>query len=161
MEKFNFSCTFERYNSADELSAEMQTLVQAGIDAMHLAYAPYSGFSVGAALLLENGIIVKGNNQENAAYPSGLCAERVAFFSAGASYPNQRILAVVITASSALYTQGEPVSPCGSCRQSMLEYELKQRAPIPLYMISPSGEIIMAPSIQSLLPLFFDSRGKL
>jgi cytidine deaminase len=160
MEKFSISSSFERYTSANELSVELQTLVQAGIDAMHKAYAPYSGFSVGTALLLEDGTIVKGSNQENAAYPSGLCAERVAFFSAGASYPHLRIVAAAVTASSAQYTHGEPVSPCGACRQSMLEYELKQDTAIPLYMISPSGEILMAPSIKSLLPLYFESRGK-
>jgi cytidine deaminase len=160
MQQRTFSCSFEHYSSRQELSADMQELAEACLQAMHNAYAPYSQFRVGAALLLENGVIVKGNNQENAAYPSGLCAERVAFFTASANYPNVRIVAAAVTASSAQYSQGDPVTPCGSCRQSMLEYELKQEHNIPLFMISPSGEVIRSHSIKQLLPLYFESRGK-
>ena len=160
MEKQIFTCSFERFSSREEIEPEMQILISSCLESMNNAYAPYSGFTVGAALLLENGIIVKGNNQENAAYPSGLCAERVAFFSAGANYPGVRILAAAVTASSQQYTFGEPVTPCGSCRQSMLEYEIKQAIDIPLFMISPSGEILKSPSIKQLLPLHFESRGK-
>jgi cytidine deaminase len=160
MIKISFSCSFERYDSRKEIPAELQPLIDACYSAKESAYAPYSGFSVGAALLLENGAIVIGNNQENAAYPSGLCAERVAFYSAGAQYKGVRILAAAVTASSQSYTQGDPVTPCGSCRQSMLEYELKQETPIPLYMLSPSGEITLSPSIKQLLPLYFESKGK-
>ena len=160
MEKLTISCSFERYASRDQLNEAIQLMLEASVEAMHRAYAPYSSFRVGAALLLENGVIVKGNNQENAAYPSGLCAERVAFYAAGANYPGVRILAASVTASSSQYTEGDPVTPCGGCRQCMLEYELKQHADIPLYMMSPSGEITMSPSIKQLLPLFFDSKGK-
>jgi cytidine deaminase len=160
MELQMFTCSFERLSSREEVSPELQGLIDASIAAMKAAYAPYSGFSVGAALLLENGVIVIGNNQENAAYPSGLCAERVAFFAAGAQYPNLRIIAAAVVASSAQYTHGDPVTPCGGCRQSMLEYELKQQHSIPLYMISPTGEIIVSPSIKQLLPLYFESKGR-
>ena len=142
------------------MTPKMQELAEASIQAMQDAYAPYSKFNVGAALLLENGVVIKGNNQENAAYPSGLCAERVAFFAASANYPGVRIVAAAVTALSAQYVQGEPVTPCGSCRQSMLEYELKQGADIPLLMISTSGETVLSPSIKKLLPLYFESRGK-
>jgi len=160
MEKLTLTCSFERFASRDQLNQTIQPMLDACIGAMHRAYAPYSSFRVGAAILLENGVIVLGNNQENAAYPSGLCAERVAFFAAGANYPGVRIMAASVTASSAQYTEGDPVTPCGGCRQCMLEYELKQDSDIPLYMISPSGEITMSPSIKQLLPLFFESRGK-
>jgi len=160
MDTFNFSCSFERYASRQEVATEIQPLLDAALSSMSAAYAPYSGFNVGAALLLANGMIVRGNNQENAAYPSGLCAERVAFFAAGANHPNERIVAAAVTAQSTHYTHGEPVTPCGSCRQSMLEYELKQGFDIPLFMISPSGEITKSPSIKQLLPLYFESRGK-
>ena len=160
MEKLTISCSFERFASRDQLNPTILPMLDACMDAMQRAYAPYSSFRVGAALLLENGVIVQGNNQENAAYPSGLCAERVAFFAASANYPGIRIIAASVTASSAQYTEGDPVTPCGGCRQCMLEYELKQHADIPLYMMSPSGEITMSPSIKQLLPLFFESKGK-
>jgi len=160
MQSRTFTCSFEHYASREEIPSEIQNLAVACLQAMKSAYAPYSGFQVGAALLLENGVIVKGNNQENAAYPSGLCAERVAFYAAGANYPGIRIVAAAVTASSAQYVQGDPVTPCGSCRQSMLEYELKQQFDIPLFMISPSGEILKSPSIKQLLPLYFESKGK-
>jgi len=160
MEKLTVTCSFERFASRDQLNQTIQPMLDACVDAMHRAYAPYSSFRVGAAILLENGVIVQGNNQENAAYPSGLCAERIAFFAAGANYPGVRIMAASVTASSAQYTEGDPVTPCGGCRQCMLEYELKQDADIPLYMMSPSGEVTMSPSIKQLLPLFFESKGK-
>lgn len=160
MEIRTFTCSFERLPSREDVKPEIKPLIDACLEAMQTAYAPYSGFRVGAALLLENGVIVIGNNQENAAYPSGLCAERVAFFAAGAQHPNVRVIAAAVVASSAQYTHGEPVTPCGGCRQSMLEYELKQQKDIPLYMISPSGEITISPSIKQLLPLHFESKGK-
>jgi cytidine deaminase len=160
MEKLELTCSFEQFTSRAEVKSEWQSLIDACLEAMRNAYAPYSNFRVGAAVLLENGVIVSGNNQENAAYPSGLCAERVAFFAAGANYPGVRIVAAAVTASSANYLQGVPVTPCGGCRQSMLEYELKQGSIIPLIMLSPSGEIILSGSIQQLLPLHFESTGK-
>jgi cytidine deaminase len=155
-----FSCSFEHYVSREEIAQDKQALLDACLSAMAHAYAPYSHFSVGAAVLLENGVLVMGNNQENAAYPSGLCAERVAFYAAGANYPGIRIVAAAVTASSNQYTQGDPVTPCGGCRQCMLEYELKQRTDIELFMISPSGEILKSSSIKQLLPLHFESSGK-
>jgi len=160
MEKLTLSCSFERFASRNQIDQNIQPLLDACTDAMQRAYAPYSTFRVGAALLLENGVIVQGNNQENAAYPSGLCAERVAFFAASANYPGVRIVAASVTASSSQYTAGEPVTPCGGCRQCMLEYELKQNADIPLYMMSPSGEVTLSSSIKQLLPLYFESKGK-
>ena len=158
--EYKISCEFERHETRATLDAEIQPLLDACIEATNSAYAPYSSFYVGAAVLLETGIIIKGNNQENAAFPSGLCAERVAIFYAGANYPGVRIIAIAVTARSVNYTQGEPVTPCGSCRQSLLEYELNQQSDIPVYMISPSGEIIVSKSIKQLLPLHFEHSGK-
>ena len=160
MEFLNHSCVFERHETRSTINTEIQPLVDSCIEAIEGAYAPYSNFYVGAAVLLENGAIIKGNNQENAAFPSGLCAERVAIFHASSNYPGERIMAIAVTARSATYIQGEPVSPCGSCRQSLLEYELNQLSDIPVYMISPSGEIIVSKSIKQLLPLHFEHSGK-
>ncbi len=158
--EYKISCEFERHETRATLDAEIQPLLDACIEATNSAYAPYSSFYVGAAVLLETGIIIKGNNQENAAFPSGLCAERVAIFYAGANYPGVRIIAIAVTARSVNYTQGEPVTPCGGCRQSLLEYELKQQADIPIYMISPSGAVVVSKSIKQLLPLYFEHSGK-
>jgi cytidine deaminase len=160
MENTSFSCVFERHETRATLDADMHPLLDACIVAMENAYAPYSTFQVGSAVLLENGLIIKGSNQENAAFPSGLCAERVAFFFAGANYPGLRIVAAAVTARSLNYTMGDPITPCGGCRQSMLEYEIKQKSDIPIYMLSPSGQIIVSKSIKQLLPLHFESSGK-
>lgn len=158
MEPLHIHFVYERHANDSLLDDTARQLLNACKSAMERAYAPYSNFYVGAALQLENGNIIEGNNQENAAYPSGLCAERVAIFAAGANFPSERIMAIAITASSAAYTGGAPVTPCGSCRQSMLEYEIKQEAPIKVYLLSPSGEIIVVPSISQLLPLHFDAK---
>ncbi len=160
MEYLKISCEFERHETRASLDAEIQPLLDACIEATNSAYAPYSSFHVGAAVLLETGIIIQGNNQENAAFPSGLCAERVAIFYAGANYPGVRIIAIALTARSLNYTQGEPVTPCGGCRQSLLEYELNQQSDIPIYMISPSGAVVVSKSIKQLLPLYFEHSGK-
>ena len=122
------------------------------------AYAPYSHFKVGAAILLSSGEITIGSNQENAAYPSGLCAERVAIFHTGALYPNQEIKAIAITASSPSQVLSEPVGPCGACRQSMAEYEQKQDAPIAVYFMGETGKIVGVSKVLDLLPLGFDAK---
>ncbi len=119
------------------------------------AYAPYSHFNVGAAILLKNGEIITGSNQENVAYPSGLCAERVAIFYTGAQYPNEMIAAIAVTAYSLDFEFLDVASPCGSCRQAMLEYEVKQDKAIPFYMDSAGGEIYALDSIADLLPFNF------
>lgn len=126
------------------------------IAARHRAYAPYSQFTVGCAILLENGIVVTGNNQENAAYPSGLCAERVAIFAAGAQYPGVAITHMALTASPINDTLLKPVPPCGACRQSIAEYENRQQQPITIYFMGATGTVARASSLQDLLPLVFD-----
>ncbi|WP_136668833.1 cytidine deaminase [Flavobacterium sp. H122] len=144
------------FDSINELDKEVKELMEKAIEARKNAYAPYSKFNVGAALLLENGQTVIGSNQENAAYPSGLCAERVAVFHAGAVFPNTRILKIAITAGSTLTATTKPIPPCGSCRQSLFEYEFKQDSGIEVYFMGETGEVYKSDSIQNLLPLTFD-----
>ena len=115
------------YSSMDELENRNEKLMKRAIEARKNAYSPYSNFTVGAAVLLENDKIVLGNNQENAAYPSGLCAERVAVFYAGANYPGIKIKAIAITATSINYKVDTPAAPCGNCRQAISEYETKRK----------------------------------
>jgi cytidine deaminase len=143
------------FDSFDDLSIEDQKLMNAAIASRKNAYAPYSNFLVGAAVLLENGEIVIGNNQENASYPSGLCAERVAVFYAGAKYPGVHIKAIAITATSEKYIVKEAAAPCGNCRQAISEYEQKQETPIPLMLMGETGEVIKCNSIGDILPLAF------
>jgi cytidine deaminase len=143
------------FENFDDLSIDDQKLMKAAIASRKNAYAPYSSFLVGAAVLLENGEIVIGNNQENASYPSGLCAERVAVFYAGARYPGVPIKAIAITATSEKYVVNEPAAPCGNCRQAISEYEQKQEAPIQLMLMGETGEVIKCNSISDILPLAF------
>ena len=142
--------------SKNELSQEEQDLMAQAIEARSKAYAPYSNFTVGAALLLDNGMVVQGSNQENAAYPSGLCAERVAIYYAGATYPNAKIVKMFITASPQNRDLEEPIPPCGSCRQAIAEYEFKQDVPITIFFMGAKGHIYKSDSLKNLLPLVFD-----
>ena len=123
MKKSCIRIEFFEIDSIEELSNIEQQLIQDSKLAKSNAYSPYSGFCVGAAVLLDNGIIIKGSNQENAAYPSGLCAERVALFYANSAYPNNAVKAIAITASNSKGIIQKPIAPCGSCRQVMLETE--------------------------------------
>lgn len=145
------------FNDMSELSSEDKSLMDEAIEARKKAYAPYSKFSVGAALLLENNEIVTGSNQENAAYPSGMCAERVAIWKAGSEYPNVKILQLAISASSSINTVDKPVGPCGACRQSLSEYEIKQKQVFSVLFMGEVGKIIKTASLDSLLPFSFDS----
>lgn len=156
MKSLNVTTTFTIYNRLEELPETIQNLMQQAVIARSKAYAPYSKFLVGAAILLDDDTIILGNNQENAAYPSGLCAERVAIFSAAANFPKAHFKALAITATAIDKDLSEPVAPCGSCRQAIAEYEFKQEAPIPIYFMGNSGPIIKANSIKDLLPLAFD-----
>ena len=159
MEELIISTRLEIHTTDEQLSSVERELLRRANSARERAYAPYSLFKVGAALILENGVIVEGNNQENGAYPSGLCAERVAFFSASAQYPDVAISAIAITASSANFLMDHPVAPCGACRQVMLEYQLKQKNPIALLMKGEEGKIIRLTGLTQLLPLYFNEEG--
>ncbi|APQ16667.1 cytidine deaminase [Maribacter hydrothermalis] len=153
----NISFNITIYNAIEELSDNDKMLMSAAVQARKKAYAPYSDFFVGAAVLLENGEIVEGNNQENASYPSGLCAERVAVFYAGAKYPGMGIKAIAISASSLNHVVSEPVAPCGNCRQSISEYEFRQKKPIRILLMGETGSVIECKSLGDLLPLGFNS----
>jgi len=156
MKKITIDTQFTIFDSLNELELEIQNLMNKAIEARKNAYAPYSRFLVGCALQLENGQIVIGSNQENAAYPSGLCAERVAIFQAGALYPGVKIKKMAITAGSSTNLTEKPIPPCGACRQSIFEYEFKQDEAIAIYFMGETGEIYKSDSIQNLLPLTFD-----
>ncbi|MCK0160689.1 cytidine deaminase [Allomuricauda sp. F6463D] len=145
------------FENASELSQNDHKLLQEAMNARENAYAPYSKFKVGAAVLLENGQIVIGNNQENASYPSGLCAERVAVFYAGANYPGTTIKSIAISASSSEHEVAAPAAPCGNCRQSLIEYEQKQKSPISIILGSENGPIYKCASLEDILPLAFNS----
>jgi len=147
----------EVFESISDLPSSIQNLMNKAHQASENAYAPYSRFKVGAALQLESGEIIIGNNQENAAYPSGLCAERVAVFHAGATHPNATIVSMALTAKSLNNKVTSPVPPCGACRQVLAEYEVKQETPIAIYFMGETGKIVKANSVKELLPLIFDN----
>lgn len=149
---------YESYDSVDELPEDEQVLITKAVEAAENAYAPYSRYHVGAALRLSDGRIVIGSNQENVAYPSGLCAERVAFFAAGAQFPGKTIQKVAIVAVSDDFLVNDPVAPCGACRQSMSEYEIRQDSPIRLLLATVTGKIWAVESVNSLLPLVFNEK---
>ena len=157
MENITITATFTAYPSAADLPEYAALLMEQAVAARKNAYAPYSKFQVGAALLLENGKVVVGSNQENAAYPSGLCAERVAIFQAGAAYPGIKIIRMAITAASQQQTTAAPVPPCGACRQSIAEYELRQDTPIELWFMGETGKVYCSASLKNLLPMVFGS----
>lgn len=156
MKEITINTTILVFNGIPDLPSEIQSLMNQAIETRKNAYAPYSRFRVGAAIVLDNGKIVLGSNQENAAYPSGLCAERVAIFQAGAIYPNAKIVKLAITAASDTNPTLSPIPPCGACRQSIAEYEFKQETPIEIYFMGESGEVYKSNSINNLLPLSFD-----
>ena len=156
MKEININTTISVFNGINDLPSEIQLLMDQAIETRKNAYAPYSRFRVGAAILLDNGKVVLGSNQENAAYPSGLCAERVAIFQAGAIYPDAKIVKLAITAASDTNPTLSPIPPCGACRQSIAEYEFKQDTPIEIYFMGESGQVYKSNSINNLLPLSFD-----
>lgn len=156
MKKVELKTLITIFDSIDELPAAVNELMIKAIEAKQNAYAPYSRFKVGAAMLLEDGSIITGNNQENAAYPSGMCAERVAIWKASSEFPNKKILKLAISASSSSQILKEPVAPCGACRQTLSEYEIKQKDKIEVYFMGEEGEIIKTESVLDLLPIAFD-----
>lgn len=138
----------------EELSVEERTLVEQALDATKNAYAKYSRFYVGAAVRLNDGTVFIGSNQENAAFPSGLCAERTAIFSAQANRPEQPICMLAIAARNTAGLLKEPVTPCGACRQVILEIEDRYRQPIEILLYGESG-VYRIKSVKDLLPLSF------
>ncbi|RKE91009.1 cytidine deaminase [Ichthyenterobacterium magnum] len=156
MKEVKIESTLFVYESIDELSKEIQSLMNDAIQAREKAYAPYSKFHVGTALLLDNGEIITGSNQENASYPSGLCAERTAIYYAGAKYPKAKVVTMAITAASQNQKTTSPIPPCGACRQAIAEYEVKQETAIEIYFMGETGRVAKSDSLANLLPFVFD-----
>lgn len=156
MKKVELKTQITIFDAVEELPTIVKGLMDKAIQAKQNAYAPYSKFKVGAAMLLEDGAIITGNNQENAAYPSGMCAERVAIWKASSEFPHKKILKLAISASSSSHILKEPVAPCGACRQTLSEYEIKQKDKIEVYFMGEVGQIIKTESVLDLLPIAFD-----
>lgn len=159
MKKLEHKIYYEEYESEKEISEKEKEILIKAKEALKSAYAPYSQFNVGAAVLLKNGQIIIGSNQENAASPSGLCAERVAVYAAGAQFPDEAIEAIAITCSTERFEMDTPISPCGSCRQAILEYEIRHQNQIKLILMGHSGRIVN--SMADLLPFAFSSKSLL
>jgi len=155
MEIKKLEINIEHYNQPSELTDEEQKLLLEALQAVDGSYAPYSEFHVGAAVLLENGMVIKGSNQENSAYPSGLCAERVALFYANSQYPDIAVKAIAITARAEHFIIESPIAPCGSCRQVMAETEHRQKSKIRVIMQGQKGPVLATEGIENLLPLVF------
>jgi cytidine deaminase len=155
MEDKTIEIQYTHYLSIEELPLECQQLIHEARKAGLQAYAPYSRFRVGAAVLLSDNSIIRANNQENIAYPEGLCAERVALFYASANYPDKTIKAIAIAGANVSELTDSSITPCGGCRQVMAEYEHKQKEKIKIFMTGISGGIIAVHGIDNLLPLRF------
>lgn len=154
MQEITLEIKYDEYESITHLPEKDNVLIMKARDAVKNAYAPYSGFRVGAAVQLGNGVIVTGNNQENAAYPSGLCAERTALFYASSQYPNIPIIAIAISTLNGTATPPDIAKPCGACRQVMAEYEDIAGKPLRI-MLDSFDRVLVLNGIDSLLPLRF------
>lgn len=157
MKKLTITTDLEIFDAVDDLPGDVQNLMEQAVTARDKSYSPYSKFRVGAALLLDNEEVITGSNQENASYPAGLCAERTAIFYAGAKFPEAKVQKLVITAKSMNHVVDVPTPPCGSCRQAIAEYEMKQKEPIEIFFMGETGKVVKAHSIKDLLPLIFDN----
>ncbi len=155
MRKIELNINYLEYDEVEELEAADRELLSAAEEAVSKAYAPYSQYYVGSALRLGNGKIILGNNQENVAYPSGLCAERVALFYASSQYPDQKIESIAITAKAGNFEIKNPVAPCGACRQVMAEYQTKQKSPIRIILKGETAKIQIISSVDDILPFMF------
>ena len=155
MKTVKLDIKYSEYSSLEEMCPADQALVREAIEAQKGSYAPYSRFNVGAAVLLEDGTVIRGSNQENAAYPSGLCAERTAIFAASSQRPELRDYeALAIAARDARGTLCE-ASPCGACRQVLAEYESLQGHPLRIVLLLADGRARVVPSVADLLPFSF------
>jgi len=149
--------SYEELNTAHDLTPAERAVWEAARDATQHAYAPYSGFQVGAALLLADGTVFRGTNQENAAYPSGLCAERTALFGLAAQQPGHAPIVAMAVAARPTGGAFGPAFPCGACRQVMLEYEARQGQAIPLLLPSRAGTILRFNALAELMPFNFSA----
>ena len=156
MTECQIQISYQEYKSIDELNPEDRELAAEAIKAMQGAYAPYSHFHVGAAVRMSNGQIVRGANQENAAFPSGLCAERTAMFAAGARYPDKDMQSIALAGGVMGRLGSQPATPCGACRQVMAQYQAKSGKPMSVIMIS-AEKVWKFEKVDDILPLIFDS----
>lgn len=147
---------YTEYASLEEMDAQDRSLCLEAIEAMKGAYAPYSHFSVGAAVRLSDGSVIRGANQENAAYPSGICAERTAMFAASANYPDLDMLSIAVVASQEGAICAQPASPCGACRQVMAQYQRKSGKPLSVILIGAEC-IWKFARVDDVLPFIFDN----
>ncbi len=156
MQSQSININYQEFSSIDELNAEDRELACAAIEGMKGSYAPYSHFNVGAAVRMSNGQIVRGANQENAAFPSGLCAERTAMFAAGAKYPDKDMQSIAVAGGVYGRITDEPATPCGACRQVMAQYQAKSGKPMSVIMVG-GKKIWKFEKVDDILPLIFDS----
>ena len=156
MQNQSININYQEFSSIDELNAEDRELACAAIEGMKGSYAPYSHFNVGAAVRMSNGQIVRGVNQENAAFPSGLCAERTAMFAAGAKYPDKDMQSIAVAGGVYGRITDEPATPCGACRQVMAQYQAKSGKPMSVIMVG-GKKIWKFEKVDDILPLIFDS----
>ena len=156
MTEQHLTIDYLEYAAVEEMEPKDRELVAAAIEARRGSYSPYSRFRVGAALLLENGVVVKGANQENAAFPSGLCAERTAMFSASANYPGVAFDTLAVVGGSGSTICESPASPCGSCRQVMAEYQKLSGKNLKIILIG-TYRILKFFKVEDILPFIFDS----
>ena len=153
MKEYNITTKVRSY-AWEELTDEQREVIEVAKEQIKRSYCPYSHFHVGAAAKLANGIIVRGSNQENAAYPSGLCAERTALFAAGAQYPDQPVTKLAIACYTGGHFTKEPGSPCGACRQVMIESEHRYPGKMEILLYGENGTMVFE-SAADLLPLIF------
>lgn len=157
MKKEDFKFTFEVYEAINELSEADASLLRQAREVTQHAYAPYSHFRVGAVALLTNGKMVTGTNQENASFPVGLCAERVMLASAASQFPEVAVEAIAISYDNQNGESNHPVSPCGICRQSLLEYETRVKKPMRIILGGLEGKVYVIEKAAMLLPLSFSA----
>lgn len=159
MTNHEIKISFEEYASIDELNRNDKALCLEAVKAMANSHSPYSKFRVGVAMRLRSGKIIQASNQENVAYPSGLCAERVALFYWGANHPDDPIESIAVTAHTDEFKISKPVTSCGACLQVLAEYEKKQDSAIKMLLYCQQGPVWVATGIESFLPfLFFEDR---
>jgi len=155
MKNITHSFEFQEFGSSAELMVSDQELLESARAATASAYAPYSHYHVGAAVKLANGKVFSGSNQENMAFPAGLCAERVAVFAASSNFPDVAITAIAITAKAETFEVTEPVPPCGMCRQAIVEYEMKFNQNIRIILSGEKGKVLIIDGMNKLLPFMF------
>lgn len=153
--KQEFSFNYEIYKDASELNADDLKLLEAAREVTKNAYAPYSNFLVGAAAKMENGNLVEGTNQENASFPVGICAERVLLSTASSLFPGMAIQTMAVSYKNLHGHNNAPISPCGICRQALLEYEARGKQPMRIILGGQTGEVIVLESVKALLPFSF------